>query len=330
MPVMTSIPMRKKPLVTHIFTADPSAHVFEGKIYIYPSHDLDNDIPHTHEGDHFDMKDYHVLSIADFNSPVVDHGQVLHLEDVPWASRQMWAPDAACKDGTYYLYFPARDKQGVFRIGVASSDRPYGPFTPEPKPIKGSYSIDPAVFMDDDGEAYMYFGGLRGGQLERWSNGVYSPDAREPRDAGPAVRPRVARLRPDMKGIDGGVHEVVILDEHGRPLRADDLDRRYFEGPWMHTYRGTYYFSYSTGDTRYLVYATGDNPWGPFTYQGRILNPVIGWTTHHSIVEFQGNWYLFYHCSSLSGGITHKRCIKYMELNYNGDGSIQTHDPSAD
>ena len=232
--------------------------------------------------------------------------------------------------GRHVLSLLPRHKQGVFRIGVASSDRPYGPFTPEPEPIQGSYSIDPAVYMDDDGEAYMYFGGLRGGQLERWSNGVYHPDAREPQGAAPAVCPRVVRLTPDMKGIDGEVHEVVILDEHGRPLRADDLDRRYFEGPWMHKYRGTYYFSYSTGDTRYLVYATGDNPRGPFTYQGRILNPVIGWTTHHSIVEFQGTWFLFYHCSSLSGGVTHKRCIKYMELIYNGDGSIQTHDPSAD
>jgi hypothetical protein len=324
---MTRPPVAKKPLVTHIFTADPSAHVFEGKIYIYPSHDLDNDLPHTHEGDHFDMKDYHVLSISDFSSPVVDHGEVLHLRDVPWASRQMWAPDAACKDGTYYLFFPARDKQGIFRIGVATSAFPAGPFTPEPEPIEGSFSIDPAVFMDDDGEAYMYFGGLRGGQLERWATGTYHPHARELSGSRPALGPRVARLTSDMLGIEGEAKEIAILDKNGFPLCADDLDRRFFEGSWMHKYRGKYYFSYSTGDTRYLVYAIGDNPSGPFTYQGRILNPVVGWTTHHSIVEFRDKWYLFYHGSSFSGGATHKRCIKYMELQYNSDGTIQTHDP---
>ncbi len=261
---------------------------------------------------------------------MVDHGQVLHLKDVPWASRQMWAPDAACKNGTYYLYFPARDKQGIFRIGVAASDRPYGPFTPEPQPIPGSFSIDPAVYMDDDGQAYMYFGGLRGGQLERWRTGEYQAHAREPHGAAPALGPRVARLTPDMKGLEGAAQEIAILDESGLPLRADDLDRRYFEGPWMHKFRGRYYLSYSTGDTRYLVYAIADNPRGPFTYQGRILNPVVGWTTHHSIVEFQGTWYLFYHGSSFSGGASHKRCIKYMELNYNSDGTIQTHDPYLD
>jgi hypothetical protein len=327
MTVMTRIPVMKKPLVTHIFTADPSAHVFGGKIYIYPSHDLDNDLPHTHEGDHFDMKDYHVLSISDFNSPVVDHGEVLHLRDVPWASRQMWAPDAAFKNGTYYLYFPAKDKQGIFRIGAATSAFPYGPFTPEPEPIEGSFSIDPAVFTDDDGKTYLYFGGLRGGQLERWRTGRYDPRGRGPAGDEPALGPRLAMLTPDMLGIDGPVGEIIITDERGYPLRAGDLDRRYFEGPWLHKYRGKYYFSYSTGDTRYLVYAVGDNPLGPFTYQGRILNPVVGWTTHHSIVEFQGTWYLFYHGSSFSGGVTHKRCIKYMELKYNADGTIQTHDP---
>jgi hypothetical protein len=107
-------------------------------------------------------------------------------------------------------------------------------------------------------------------------------------------------------------------------LTAGDEDRRYFEGPWMHKYNGEYYFSYSTGTTHYLVYATGKSPFGPFAYRGRILEPVIGWTTHHSIVEFEGKWYLFYHDSSLSGGINHKRCVKYTELKYTADGGIET------
>ncbi|MDR0197738.1 MAG: family 43 glycosylhydrolase, partial [Oscillospiraceae bacterium] len=115
-----------------------------------------------------------------------------------------------------------------------------------------------------------------------------------------------------------------ITDEKGEPLTAGDEDRRYFEGPWMHKYNGEYYFSYSTGTTHYLVYATGKSPFGPFAYRGRILEPVIGWTTHHSIVEFEGKWYLFYHDSSLSGGINHKRCVKYTELKYTADGGIET------
>ena len=118
-----------------------------------------------------------------------------------------------------------------------------------------------------------------------------------------------------------------ILDENGQPLLAEDEDRRYFEGPWMHKYNGLYYLSYSTGTTHYLVYATSENPDGPFTYRGRIMEPVIGWTTHHSIVEYKGKWYLFYHDCELSNGINHRRCVKYTELKYNEDGTIQTIKP---
>ena len=117
--------------------------------------------------------------------------------------------------------------------------------------------------------------------------------------------------------------EIKILDESGNPITAGDEERRYFEGPWMHKYNGLYYLSYSTGTTHYLVYATSKDPKGPFTYRGRILEPVLGWTTHHSIVEFEGKWYLFYHDCSLSKGVNHKRCVKFTELNYNADGTIK-------
>lgn len=156
--------MSSKPLVTHIFTADPSAHVFNDKIYIYPSHDVQTDIQDNDNGDQYAMNDYHVLSLDSVGGPVTDHGVALALADIPWAGKQLWAPDAATKNGKYYLYFPARDKENVFRIGVAVSDVPEGPFKPEPKPIERSYSIDPASFVDDDGEAYLYFGGIWGGQ----------------------------------------------------------------------------------------------------------------------------------------------------------------------
>jgi beta-xylosidase len=313
-----------KPLVTHMYTADPSAHVFEGKIYIYPSHDIQHDGPDNDNGDQYQMEDYHVLSMDDIDSPVVDHGQVLHVKDVPWASKQMWAPDAAYKNGKYYFYFPARDKEGIFRIGVAVSDRPYGPFKPEPNYIPGSFSIDPAVFIDDDEKAYMYFGGLWGGQLEKWVTGTFVPDAEGPAPDEPAIGPYVAELSDDMLTFKEKPQQISIVDENGDPIKAGDNERRFFEASWMHKRDGWYYFSYSTGDTHYLAYAMSRDPKGPFTYKGKILTPVIGWTTHHSIVEFKGKWYLFYHDSSLSGGVNHLRSVKFTELHYNEDGTIQT------
>lgn len=323
--------MTDQPLVTHIYTADPSAHVFNGKIYVYPSHDVKTDIQDNDNGDQYAMHDYHVLSLPEIGGEVTDHGTVLSLAQIPWASKQLWAPDAATRDGKYYLYFPARDKQGVFRIGVAVAEKPEGPFTPEPEPIAGSYSIDPASFVDDDGEAYLYFGGIWGGQLQCWSSGSFDPamyevdGEKEPTGDGPALQPRVAKLGQDMKSFASPVQNLVILDsEGGEPLKASDHDRRFFEAAWMHKYNGTYYFSYSTGDTHYLCYATGKSPLGPFVYGGRILEPVVGWTTHHSIVEFKGRWWLFYHDTTLSGGENHLRCVKVKELFYGSNGEIRT------
>lgn len=316
-----------KPLVTHIYTADPSAHAFDGAIYIYPSHDIDGGVPFNDNGDHFCMEDYHVFRMDSPDGEAVDCGVALHVKDVPWAERQMWAPDAARKDSRYYLYFPAKRADGIFQIGVASADRPEGPFKPEPEAIRGSYSIDPAVHADDDGAYYMYFGGIWGGQLQKYRDNTYAQTHEEPAADQPALGPRVAKLSENMKEFAETPREVVILDEHGKPLLAGDHDRRYFEAPWMHTHQGKYYLSYSTGDTHLLCYATGDNPYGPFTYQGRIMTEVVGWTTHHSICAFAGKWYLFYHDSMLSGGVTHLRSIKMTELHYDEHGKILTTDP---
>jgi hypothetical protein len=316
-----------QPIVTHMYTADPRAHVFGGRIYVYPSHDIDAGIPEDDEGGHFDMRDYHVLSMDRVGGEVVDHGVALRLEDVPWAERQLWSNDAAEKDGTYYMYFPAKDHAGVFRIGVATSPTPGGPFAALPDPMEGSFSIDTCAFRDDDGAYYLYFGGLWGGQLQRWRTGTYDAAApRDPMDDGPALGPRVARLRDDMLGFAEPVHEIRILDERGEPIRQQDRARRFFEACWMHKRDGRYYLSYSTGDTHLLVYAVGDGPYGPFTYQGVILTPVLGWTTHHSIVEHEGKSWLFYHDSSLSGGKTHLRSVKVTELTYGDGGSIVTLD----
>jgi hypothetical protein len=311
-------------LVDHMYAADPAAHVFNDRLFIYPSHDIESGIPENDLGDHFDMRDYHVISMEDVEGEVTDHGVALDIKDVPWAHRQMWDTDVATRNGKYFMYFPAKDHTDIFRIGVAVSDRPEGPFIPEPHPMIGSYSIDPAVYRDQNGDYFMYFGGLWGGQLQRYRNNRAQECGAEPADQEPALCARVARLREDMLGFAEEPRDVVILDEKGEPLKAGDHQRRFFEASWMHTYKGTYYFSYSTGNTHLLCYATGDNPYGPFTYRGVILTPVVGWTTHHSIVEFKGKWYLFHHDSVPSGGKTWLRSLKVIELQYNDNGTIRT------
>lgn len=320
-----------EPLVTHIYTADPSAHVFNGRIYIYPSHDIEAGIPEDDWGAHFDMRDYHVLSMDKVGGEVIDHGVILDVKDIPWAGKQLWDSDVAYKDGKYYLYFPLKDNDGIFRIGVAVSDKPEGPFKPQEKPMKGSFSIDPAIFKDDDGSYYMYFGGLWGGQLQKWRTGEFSKEGARPydlipEDNEPALCPKVAKLSDDMLEFAETPRDLVILDENGNPILAGDNDRRFFEASWMHKYKGKYYFSYSTGNTHYICYAMGDNANGPFTYKGVLLNPVIGWTNHHSVIEFEGKWYLFYHDCSLSDGQTHLRSVKVAELQYRPDGTIETID----
>ncbi len=298
-----------QPLVSNFYTADPSVHVFNSRIYVYPSHDTATGAPQNDDGDHFDMMDYHILSMDSVGGKVTDHGVALHLKGIPWASRQLWAPDAAFANNIYYLYFPAKDKQDIFRIGVATSAKPEGPFIAEKEPLKGSYSIDPAVFKDDDGSFYMYFGGISGGQLQRWNNNQYDSAGKLRQLSELAILPRIAKLNKDMKGYDGAVKEIQIVDKNGQPFTGKDNDKRFFEAAWMHKYTGKYYFSYSTGDTHNICYAIGDSPYGPFTYQGVILKPVEG-------------WYLFYHDVQLSGK-THLRNVKVTELKYNDDGTIQ-------
>ncbi|MFC5285107.1 glycoside hydrolase family 43 protein [Pedobacter alpinus] len=319
-----------QPLITERFSADPSAHVFDGKIFIYPSHDYDAGMPENDNGDHFAMKDYYVYSLDSVGGKVTDYPMALTVEDVPWAVSQMWAPDIAFKNGKYYFYFPARDKDGVFRIGVAESDKPQGPFKAETQAIKNSFSIDPAVFTDTDGKSYMYFGGIWGGQLQKWATGKFDAKGSATdleKDDQPALSPKMAMLAGDMKEFAETPKDIKILDENGKEFLGGNHEKRFFEASWMHKYNGKYYFSYSTGDTHKIVYATGDNPYGPFTYHGVILNPVVGWTSHHSIVEFKGKWYLFYHDTQVSGGKTHLRNVKVIELKYDVEGKILPIDP---
>ena len=349
--------MKSKYLFPHDYMADPSTHVFNDRLYIYPSHDWDAGECEDDDGGHFQMKDYHVLSFDDLeNGEATDHGVILDVKDVPWAEKQLWDSDVVEKNGRFYLIFSAKGYDGVFRLGVAVADTPEGPFIPQAQPIRGSFSIDPCVFKDDDGAIYTYFGGLWGGQLQ-WHQplqqgapiaGKYdeapivngksvngkcvkcvdlgpAPDRKTQLFAhpdAPALPSAVVRMSDDMQFAEAP-RQVLILDRDGQPLKAGD-PHRFFEASWMHKYNGKYYFSYSTGDSHLLCYAIGDNPYGPFVFQGVILTPVVGWTTHHSIAQYRGKWYLFHHDSVPSGGRTWLRSLKVCELRYNADGTIQT------
>jgi Glycosyl hydrolases family 43 len=309
----------KKTLIPTVYTADPSARVFNGKLIVYCSHDIEV-ANATADDSQFGMTDYRVFGFSDDLSEVTDHGNVLPLASVPWAGKQMWAPDAVCVGEKYYLYFPAKDNKGVFRIGVATADSPYGPFKAEPTYIAGSYSIDPVVFVDDDGSAYMVFGGDWGGQLQNWPNNTYDASAPRP-TSGPALRPRVAKLASNMREFDGPVKEMSVVDSQGKELQAMDQARRFFEGAWVHKRKGVYYLSYSTGETHKIVYATSHSPTGPWTYAGEVLSPPDGWTSQVSIVDYKNKTYLFYHDAKASGK-TPLRNVKMQELKYKADGSI--------
>ena len=315
--------MEARYLFPNDYMADPSANVFNGKLYIYPSHDWDSGEAFDDDGGHFQMKDYHVLSIEGdpMTAPVTDHGVILDVNEVPWAVKQMWDNDVVEKDGKYYLIFSAKDYNGVFHLGVAVADRPEGPFRPQPDPIRGSYSIDPCVFKDDDGEIYCYFGGIWGGQLQWYKDNKALKNEYLPSGKENPLPSRVARMTADVLQFAEPSRPVLVVDEAGEPLKADD-PHRFFEASWMHKYQGRYYFSYSTGDTHLLCYAVGDNPYGPFTYRGELLQPVVGWTTHHSIVEYQGKWYLFHHDCVPSNGVTWLRSLKVLPLQYDAFGDM--------
>ncbi|MFN5691882.1 MAG: family 43 glycosylhydrolase [Bacteroidota bacterium] len=317
-----------QPLISNRYTSNPAVHEFGNKIYIYCSQDNDQGIPGSNKGDQYAMRDQYVYSMDDPNGSITEIGRVLDIKDIPWASRQVWSSDVAFHKGIYYLYFSTKDKNDVFRIGVATSSNPAGPFKAEKNPMAFGYSIDPCVFKDDDGSFYLYFGGIRNGQLQKWENNVYNPDGESRTGDQNAILPRVARLSADMKQLAEMVREVKITDAAGNLLEEKDNKKRFSEATWVHKYNGKYYLTYSTGDTRLIVYATGDSPYGPFTYRGVLLEAVTGSTAHHAIINIKGKWYLFYHDSQLSG-IGYLRNIRLSELKYLPDGSMQTIQPAA-
>lgn len=284
----------QNPIITGQFTADPTARVFEGKLYLYPSHDIPSPIERLKEW--FCMADYHVFSsenLVDWT----DHGMILSQENVPWVdseSYSMWAPDCVYKDGKYYFYFPAspKGKKG-FNVGVAIADKPYGPFKPLPEPIKGVGGIDPCVLLDTDGQAYLYWSG-------RGLN--------------------VAKLKDNMTELAS------------EPMLVADVEDGFKEGPFAFKHNGKYYLTYPwvKDKTECLAYAMSDNPMGPFEYKGIIMeqSPTGCWTNHHSLVEYKGQWYLFYHHNDYSPEFDKNRSVRADSLTFNPDGTIQLVTPT--
>lgn len=260
------------PLVKHMYTADPSARVFDDRIYVYTSHDQDT-------ATYFNMVDWHVFSSENLND-WVDHGPVFSLDQISWADKWAWAPDAIERNGKYYFYYPVERS----KIGVAVSDSPTGPFIDElGKPLIdntgqiekiGPEPIDPGLLIHDN-QAYMYFG------------------CREL---------RVVKLKDNMMEVDGDIMTIEIKgtenDKENDPWKGG----WYGEGPWVFEREGKFYLMYSNGWSAIssLVYAIGDNPLGPFEFVGEVMDPVNSWTYHGSITEFKGKWYIFYHDQTLS------------------------------
>lgn len=306
----------------HDFMADPSAHVFGDRIYIYPSHDVDAAPTENDNGDHFQMRDYHCLTMDTIDQPQAhDEGRVLDVDDIPWASRQLWDNDVVEKEGRYYMVFCAKDFNDIFRLGVAVADRPEGPFIPQPDPIRGSYSIDPCLFKDDDSEVYCCFGGIWGGQLQMYAGNSRLEETHLPKGTEPAIRPRIARMADDMLQFAELPREIEILDAAGQPMMAED-PHHFFEASWMFKLGGKYIFSWSTGDTHLICYAVGHSPYGPFRFKGEMLQPVVGWTSHHSVCRVGEEWYLFHHDSVPSGGRTWLRSLKVKPLEFDADRNL--------
>ncbi|RZL07770.1 MAG: carbohydrate-binding protein [Hymenobacter sp.] len=284
----------QNPLITNQFTADPTARVFNGRVYVYPSHDIPATPGHGRAG-WFVMEDYHVFSSANLTN-WTDHGVIVTQNKVPWVkpdSYSMWAPDCVFRNGKYYFYFPTTPKDSTiskgFTVGVAVADTPTGPFVPQPLPIAGVRGIDPNVLLDKDGQAYLY-----------WSQGnIYA-----------------AKLKPNMLEL---ASEPVTLGE----LPTKGLK----EGPYVFERKGIYYLTYPhvANKTERLEYATSTSPLGPFVVQGVLMDesPTGCWTNHHSITQFNNQWYLFYHHNDLSPKFDKNRSIRLDSLFFEPSGAIR-------
>lgn len=299
---LTNASFGQNPIVRDQFSADPTARVFEGEIYVFPSHDIPTPPNKNLRKDWFCMADYHVFSSENLTS-WTDHGVIVSQNKVPWVdstSYSMWAPDCIERNGKYYFYFPANKKvagpngRKGFGVGVAIADKPEGPYVPLNEPIKGVNGIDPNVFVDKDGQAYLY-----------WAMG----------------RIYVAKLNNDMTELASEPQIIANLPQKGLK-----------EGPFLFECKGIYYLTFPHVENRIerLEYAMGDSPVGPFKMTGVVMDesPMNCWTNHQSFIEYKGQWYLFYHQDAYSPKFDKNRSICIDSLFFNADGTMQKVTPT--
>ncbi len=276
------------PVIRHMFTADPAALVYNDTFYIYTGHD--EQLPGV---DGFLMKDWHVFSSTNMID-WEDHGPVLSIEDFSWAKQDAWAGECVYNKGKFWWYVPMSHKTiGWFSIAVAVADHPTGPFVDalghalitDNTANSVELNIDPTVFVDDDGQVYLYWGS--------WGEC------------------RMVKLKDNMIELDGPVTTVTGL-------------RGFHEAAYLHKRDDIYYLSYAAGYPSTTEYATSESPEGPWVYRGRINNRVSSSTNHHSIVEYKGKWYFVYHNAGLLGGGDYRRSVCIDTMHYNDDGTINT------
>ena len=306
--VLLALPMMataQNPVIRDLFSADPTARVFNNKVYLYPSHDIMP--PQGQRQDWFCMEDYHVFSSENLTD-WTDHGVIVTQNKVPWVrkdSYSMWAPDCVERNGKYYFYFPSApaEGRGGFAVGVAIADSPEGPFIPEPEPIKGINGIDPCVLQASDGNAYIFWGNGRCAKLK--------PNMKELAEDNPKSTVKFGNREIEMTGVNC----------------LEGLPSRQAEGPFAFEANGWYYLTYPyvRENTEVLGYAMSKNPMGPYEYKGLIMaeHPNGCWTNHHSIVNYKGQWYIFYHTNFFSPNDDKRRSVCIEKLAFNADGTIQ-------
>ena len=297
--------MAQNPIIRDQFSADPTARVFNNKVYLYPSHDIFP--PEGQRQDWFCMEDYHVFSSENLTD-WTDHGVIVTQNKVPWVrpdSYSMWAPDCVERNGKYYFYFPSPPAGAMrgFGVGVAVADSPVGPFVCEPEPIKGINGIDPCVLQASDGNAYIFWGAGRCAKLK--------DNMKELADDTPKEKVKWGEREFEMMGVNC----------------LKDLPNRQAEGPFAFEANGWYYLTYPyvREKTEVLGYAMSKNPMGPYEYKGLIMaeQPNGCWTNHHSIINYKGQWYLFYHHNYFSPSDDKRRSACIEKLYFNPDGTIQ-------
>jgi hypothetical protein len=288
------------PIVRNMYTADPAPMVYGDTLYLYTTHDEDRLV-----NDFYTMREWRVFSTKDMRN-WTDHGKIFSLDDIKWADDRAWAPQCVERNGKFYLYCPVHKTNGGMAIAVGVADKPTGPFKDIGHPLvdEGDWNdIDPTVFIDDDGQAYLYFG---------------NPEL------------RYVLLNEDMVSINKSVGvKKIPMTQQSFGRGGQSTGTTYGEGPYFYKRKGIYYMVYAAFRPgfggEHLAYSTASSPTGPWKYGGVLMTEEGGvFTNHPGITDFKGRSYLFYHTGQLPGGGSYHRSVCVAEFSYNKDGSIDT------